>query len=145
MVLPPVSAHRIIKPHPHNSLLITMTHFPSILRAALSDIIYHRVLKRAEIVLFLSSPLSFPTSLHVSISSPTINLFLLYNLTHTHTHTSQPSRGCRKEGVRKRTDLTCSALHKTHFNFVQPENTRHDSDVHVTIMGLDIDHLLATA
>lgn len=38
----------------------------------------------------------------------------------------------------------CSAFQKMHFNFVLPENSRYDSDVHVTIMELDIDHLFAT-
>ncbi len=91
-------ARCIIKPYPPNSLLITMTHFPSIPQAALVEIIHHEVLKRSSNCSLSYFSFCLPSSLHVSISFPTINLFPLYHLMHT----SQPSGGCRKEGVRRK-------------------------------------------
>ena len=84
---PPVSVPCIIKPLPQNSLLVTMTHFPSIPQAARSEIVYHEVLKGAQIVLFLSSPLSSKFTLHLLSNHKSLPALLPNTHTHTHTHT----------------------------------------------------------
>lgn len=135
VVLPPALAHSIIKPRPPNSLLVTMTHFPSIPRAALGENIYHKMLKGAQIGLFRSSPLSSKFSCqHLLFSHKSLPAVLL----NTHLPTLQGDAAKKVRGsVQKRFDVPSFSLNSTLCCL--------KTDVHVTIMGLDIDHLLATA